>query len=305
MSLSDQLALKAERASAIVDEYLKMGIDDAGFAESLAEAMDYAVEGKGKRIRPVILLEVYRLFMGDGCDLTPAEPFAAALEMIHSYSLVHDDLPAMDNDRLRRGKPSVWVEFSESTAILAGDALLNLAFETAARAFDECEEQDMKKTAQAFSYLAKKAGIHGMIGGQAADVESEKEEIPIDRERLLFIHRNKTGALLQAAFVCGGILGGANAEQINALETIAEHMGVAFQIQDDILDVVGNARKLGKPIGSDAQQGKETYVTLYGLEEAKAEAARLCEESKVVARCLPGDKSFLLALFDFLVDRDY
>lgn len=224
------------------------------------EAMEYSLMAGGKRLRPVIMMMAAKM-----CG-KPAEmvlPFAAAIEMIHTYSLIHDDLPAMDNDDLRRGKPTNHKVYGEAMAILAGDALLTKAFEAAASFDDESISKD--RVLRAISVLAQAAGDNGMVGGQVVDIESRNE----DAELLKYLHSLKTGALIRASGVIGAILAGASEEEIKAVESFCTNLGIAFQIQDDILDVTGSEEELGKPIGSDAENEKSTYVTIFGVEKAE------------------------------------
>ncbi|MBR5046715.1 MAG: polyprenyl synthetase family protein, partial [Eubacterium sp.] len=225
--------------------------------------MNYTMNAGGKRIRPMLMEETYLMFGGKDRDLI--EPFMAAIEMIHTYSLIHDDLPALDNDEYRRGRKTAHIVYGEALAILAGDGLLNYAFETAAKAL-RGDDRDIT-VARAFKVLASKPGIYGMIGGQTADVVDEDKEIPL--EELLFIHKNKTSALIECAMMIGAILAGAKEEEIHLMESIAEKIGLAFQIQDDILDITGTQEELGKPVGSDEKNNKNTYVSIKGLEQAK------------------------------------
>ena len=216
------------------------------------EAMNYSVTVGGKRLRPMLMQETFQLFGGEGDAI---EPFMAAQEMIHTYSLVHDDLPAMDNDEYRRGKKTTWVAYGEDMAVLAGDGLLNFAFETALKAFGKT---DAEKVAECLKVLAGKAGIYGMIGGQVVDVMSEEKKI--DMETLLFIHRNKTSALIQSSMMIGAIMAGASKENVEKIEKIGEDIGLAFQIQDDILDVTSSLEVLGKPVHSDEKNDDLHYV---------------------------------------------
>lgn len=229
------------------------------------KAMDYSLTCGGKRLRPALLLEFCRLFGG---KLDAALPFACALEMIHTYSLIHDDLPAMDNDDLRRGMPTCHIKFGEAQAILAGDALLTRAFEIMTKA----SLKDPARQLKAINVIAFSSGADGMVGGQVVDLESEGKEISYDT--LKYIHRLKTGALIKAACVSGAIIGGADDDSISKVSDFAENLGIAFQIRDDILDVTGNEELLGKPIGSDEESGKSTYVSLFGL----ARSEELCKE---------------------------
>ena len=269
---------------------------EEGCAAELAEAMNYSLLAGGKRIRPTLMLETYRLFGGKGAEI---EPLAAALEMIHTYSLVHDDLPAMDNDVLRRGRTTTWKEYGEAQGILAGDALLTYAFETAAKVFEYgC---DPKKAGRAIGILANKAGVFGMCGGQSVDVALEGQ--PIDEATLNYIYENKTGALLQAAMLIGALMGGAEEEDISRCGDIALKIGLAFQIRDDILDITSTEEELGKPIGSDAKNEKYTYAGIHGLKAAQEEVERLSAEALSELEALPGDKSFFRAFIKKLETR--
>jgi geranylgeranyl diphosphate synthase type II len=228
----------------------------------------------------------------------------AAIEMIHTYSLVHDDLPAMDNDEYRRGKKTTWAVYGEALGILAGDGLLNYAFETAARAFELCvTPEEYKKTARALGLLARRAGAWGMIGGQTADIEAEDEGEKLTLEQLLFIHENKTAALIQASMGVGAVLAGADDETLERLEKCAYNIGIAFQIQDDILDVTGDSKELGKPVGSDEQNHKQTYVTLKGLEQAQADVETMSAEAMRILDGFTGEHEFLRQLVSELVHR--
>lgn len=311
MNLNELLPEHIRQVDEIIFKYMP---EKTGYYKTVAEAMDYSLRAGGKRLRPMIIYEVCRMFLERDMDETEAYkraeeiagPFMAALEMIHTYSLVHDDLPAMDNDTLRRGKPTTWAVYGEGMAVLTGDALLNYAFETAIRAVEEdMSPEDMLKRVRAIRVLADKAGINGMIGGQVADVEAEKKDIRLDEERLLYIHENKTGALLQAAFVIGGILGGADKSEQEKLSEAALAIGVAFQIQDDILDVCGDEALLGKNIGSDEESGKETYVTLFGMERAKADVAALSEKAIGILKGMKVKSGFLMELTESLINRRY
>ena len=232
MNFNEQLQQKAADAEDILKKYLP---EEEGYQKKVIEAMNYSVLAGGKRLRPVLMKESFLLFGGQGEVI---EPFMAALEMIHNYSLVHDDLPAMDNDEYRRGRKTTWTVYGEGMAVLAGDGLLNYAYETAAKAFDKADDlEEMKRVARALQILAEKAGIYGMIGGQNGDLEAEEGKLPLTEELLLFIHEKKTAALIQAALMIGGILAGASDTEIRFLEKAAYDIGIAFQIQDDILDL--------------------------------------------------------------------
>ncbi len=298
MNFNEQLQQKAADAEDILKKYLP---EEEGYQKKVIEAMKYSVLAGGKRLRPVLMKESFLLFGGQGEVI---EPFMAALEMIHNYSLVHDDLPAMDNDEYRRGRKTTWTVYGEGMAVLAGDGLLNYAYETAAKAFDKADDlEEMKRVARALQILAEKAGIYGMIGGQNGDLEAEEGKLPLTEELLLFIHEKKTAALIQAALIIGGILAGASDTEIRSLEKAAYDIGIAFQIQDDILDVTGNEKILGKPIGSDEKNHKLTYVSLNGLEKSKEDVKRLSGEAEEILSSFQEKNPFLISLIDSLITR--
>ena len=298
MNFNEQLQQKAADAEDILKKYLP---EEEGYQKKVIEAMNYSVLAGGKRLRPVLMKESFLLFGGQGEMI---EPFMAALEMIHNYSLVHDDLPAMDNDEYRRGRKTTWTVYGEGMAVLAGDGLLNYAYETAAKAFDKADDlEEMKRVARALQILAEKAGIYGMIGGQNGDLEAEEGKLPLTEELLLFIHEKKTAALIQAALMIGGILAGASDTEIRSLEKAAYDIGIAFQIQDDILDVTGNEKILGKPIGSDEKNHKLTYVSLNGLEKSKEDVKRLSGEAEEILSSFQEKNLFLISLIDSLITR--
>lgn len=296
MNFNETLTTKVNNIEEIIRNYLPK---EEGYQKTVIQAMNYSVLAGGKRLRPMLVQEVYKAFGGSG---RVAEPFMAAIEMIHTYSLVHDDLPAMDNDEYRRGRRTTHIVYGEAMGILAGDGLLNYAFETAAAAFDIATDEEFPRVAKALQVLAGKAGIYGMIGGQVCDIESEDSKEPITAEQILFIHAHKTAALIQAAMMIGGILAGVNDKQLNALEQSAFDLGVAFQIQDDILDVTSTFEQLGKPIGSDTKNNKQTYVSIYGLDHSKAEVKRLSDEAALLIGLDEG--SFLVQLFKSLIYRN-
>ena len=269
---------------------------EEGYQKTILEAMNYSVSAGGKRLRPMLMLETYRMFGGTSKVI---EPFMAAIEMIHTYSLIHDDLPAMDNDEYRRGRKTTHVVYGEAMAILAGDALLNYAFETAASAF--VLDEGNPAIGKAFMILASKAGVYGMIGGQVVDVESEGKEI--DADTLKFIHIHKTSALLESAMLIGAVLAGASEQQQRTVDLAARELGLAFQIRDDILDVTGNTDELGKPVGSDEKNHKNTYVALEGLEKAKEDVKRYSESAIDRLKSLPARNEFLYELIEELIDR--
>ena len=269
-----------------------------GYQKIIMEAMEYSLMAGGKRLRPMLMKESYALFGGEGEVI---EPFMAAIEMIHTYSLVHDDLPAMDNDEYRRGRKTTHVVYGEDMGILAGDALLNYAFETACRAFDIAPEES-GRIGQALKILAGKAGIYGMIGGQVVDVK-ESGHI-LTGEMLDFIYRLKTSALIESSMMIGAVLAGAGAEDTEKMEQIARGIGLAFQIQDDILDVTSTTEVLGKPVHSDEKNEKTTYVTWKGLEGARQEVSRMTEEAVRALRAIQPDGGFLEELLKSLVYRE-
>ena len=269
---------------------------EEGYQKTVLEAMNYSVSAGGKRLRPMLMLETYRMFGGTSKVI---EPFMAAIEMIHTYSLIHDDLPAMDNDEYRRGRKTTHVVYGEAMAILAGDALLNYAFETAASAF--VLDEGNPAIGKAFMILASKAGVYGMIGGQVVDVESEGKEI--DADTLKFIHIHKTSALLESAMLIGAVLAGASEQQQRTVELAARELGLAFQIRDDILDITGNTDELGKPVGSDEKNHKNTYVALEGLEKAKEDVKRYSESAIDRLKSLPVRNEFLYELIEELIER--
>lgn len=297
---NDLLQEKTKELELIIKEYL---LQEEGLQKTVLQAMNYSVLAGGKRLRPMLMMEAYRMCGGCGEEI---RPFLAAIEMIHTYSLVHDDLPAMDNDEYRRGRETTWKIYGETMGILAGDGLLNLAFETALMAFELIDQTDpaaFRRVAEALTVLGRKAGVFGMIGGQTADVEAEGRETSMTEDELLFIHRHKTAALIQASLTIGAILAGADEKQINTLEKCGEDVGIAFQIQDDILDVVGDSKELGKPVGSDEQNHKQTYVTLKGIEQAKADVEALSEEAVSLLQTFGEEREFLEQLILTLIHR--
>lgn len=297
MNIEAQIAEKAERINKIIEGYLPA---EEGKQKTIFEAMNYSLLAGGKRIRPMLMEETYAMMGGNGEII---RPFMAAMEMIHTYSLVHDDLPAMDNDEYRRGKKTTHAVYGEAMGILAGDGLLNYAFETAFLAFDM--EPGNPAIGKALQILARKAGVYGMIGGQVVDVESEKMPVSeMTRKRLDFIYRLKTAALLEASMMIGAVLAGASDEDILKIEQIATKVGLAFQIQDDVLDVTSSLEVLGKPIGSDEKNEKVTYVTFEGLEKSKADVAALSNEAVALLSELPQKDEFLQELIMYLIHRE-
>ncbi len=364
MSSREQLEQYTSEVEAVIGRYLP---GEEGYQRTVLEAMNYSMKAGGKRLRPLFMREVYRLFAGgpesegeawtqgagggrttggqpgmnakhgqpgpdagstsasqsrqesgstsasqSGAEVrsipscqpaggeSAVEPFMAAIEMIHTFSLVHDDLPCMDNDTLRRGMDTTWVKYGDDMAVLAGDALALYAFETAAKAFSLGDRPDL--VGRCMGLLAEKSGISGMIGGQTADVELTGKAV--SPEELDFIYRLKTGALLEVSMMIGAILGGADREQEKAVEKMASCVGTAFQIQDDILDLVGDAQVIGKPVLSDEKNEKTTYVTLYGMEAARKAVMELSGEAEEILGSLPGDHEFLSYLIDILITRE-
>lgn len=293
----EELQQKVEHINNVLEKFLPA---EEGQQRIIFEAMNYSVRAGGKRLRPILMEETYHMFGGSSAVI---EPFMAAIEMIHTYSLVHDDLPAMDNDEYRRGKKTTHAVYGEAMGILAGDALLNLAYENAAKAFG-MEVADAR-VARAFAVLAKKAGVYGMVGGQVVDVESEKsDDCPITREKLDFIYRLKTGALIESSMMIGAILAGASSDEVSRVEQIAAKLGLAFQIQDDVLDVTSTLEVLGKPVGSDEKNNKATYVTFEGLDKAVSDVERISKEAEKLLDDLGYDDAFLKELFEYLIHRE-
>ena len=297
MSFEEQMQQKVHEVELKIQAFLPA---EEGFQKTVFEAMNYSVLAGGKRLRPLLMAETFKML--GGTDEKLLAPFMAALEMIHTYSLVHDDLPAMDNDEYRRGRKTTWVTFGEDMGILAGDALLNFAFETAGKAFDAAEnEEELRRAAKALSILSKKAGVYGMIGGQVVDVQLSGK--PIEKDVLDFIYAMKTGALIEAAMMIGGALAGADAQVLQKIESIALKTGLAFQIEDDILDVTSTLEVLGKLTHSDEKNEKTTYVTLYGIEKAQEEVKQLSHEAVSLLDELGGRDTFLEALILSLIHR--
>lgn len=301
MNIRDELGARAKHVEEVLTTYLPK---EELLQKTIFEAMNYSLLAGGKRIRPILMEEAYNMFAKvNGIENQAITAFMSAMEMIHTYSLVHDDLPAMDNDEYRRGKKTTHAVYGETMGILAGDALLNYAFETAAEAFS-AEDVNVSYL-KAYQVLAKKAGAYGMIGGQVVDVETEgmsAEQVTIDR--LEYIHLLKTAALLESALMIGAILGGANAEQVSVMEQIGRKVGIAFQIQDDVLDVTSSMEVLGKPIGSDEKNNKVTYVTLVGLEKAQDEVEKLSNEALELVKQLPVESEFLKETILYLIHRE-
>ena len=279
----------------LIKSYLPVNI---GIKGDIVEAMNYSLLAGGKRLRPILINETAKMF-GD-YKREEVEPFMAAIECIHTYSLVHDDLPAMDNDDYRRGKLTTHKKFGHAMGILAGDALLNYAFEILISSLKESKNKDA--FIEAMEVLARNAGVSGMIGGQAVDVESEGKDIDI--ETIEYIYENKTSALIEASMVIGAILGGANEDEISDIEDAASSIGMAFQIKDDILDIEGDEEKLGKPLHSDENNNKVTYVSINGLDKSKEAVDEYMKDAKEILEDVGNDNEFLNELLEFLIYRD-
>ena len=294
MNFNEELKIRTAEVQKIIESWLP---EAEGFQKTVLEAMNYSMLAGGKRLRPMLMQETYHLFGGEGRII---EPFMAAMEMIHTYSLVHDDLPALDGDEYRRGRKTTWVVYGETMGILAGDGLLNYAYETACEAFKM--EPGNPYIGQALSVLARKSGVYGMLGGQCTDVEAVGKTL--SREKLDFIYRLKTSALIEASMMVGAILGGASEEEVKIIEKIARYVGIAFQIQDDILDVTSTKEVLGKPTHSDEKNEKTTYVTLMGTAEAGRMVEELSDQAVSLLHQLSEENEFLEQLLLQLIHRE-
>ena len=296
-TFKQELKTRTAEIEQLIGTYLP---EETGHQKTILEAMNYSMTAGGKRLRPMLMQEMCRLFTG--CLLESVIPFMAAVEMIHTSSLVHDDLPCMDDDMMRRVKPSTWAEFGEDIGVLTGDALMMYAFETAASAFETSIDPDeLSRIGRAMGILARKTGVYGMIGGQTVDVELAGGPIP--KDKLDFIYRLKTGALIEASMLIGAVLGGAAEEDCKIVESLALKIGMAFQIQDDILDVTGSQEVIGKPVNSDEKNKKTTYVTLEGLDKAKKDVEQISAEAIEELGKLPGNNEFLEQLIHVLINR--
>ncbi len=273
MDFDKVLREKTKAVEAVIRAYAP---EEIGLYKTVCQAMNYSLLAGGKRLRPMLMEETWRLFGGE--DAALIRPFMAAIEMIHTYSLIHDDLPALDNDDYRRGKKTSHKVFGEAMAILAGDGLQGYAYETACKAMDAAKDEgQLGRVARALRVLAVKPGLTGMLGGQVVDVEMEGK--PISKEVLDFIHERKTSALIECAMMIGAILAGANAAETAVIEEAARKVGLAFQIQDDILDVTSSLEVLGKPVHSDEKNEKTTYVSIMGIEKASGQVEKLSGEA--------------------------
>lgn len=294
MNFQDELKRRTDEIEEMFRSFLPA---EEGFARTMAQAMNYSMLAGGKRLRPMLIQETYRLFGGTE---KVAEPFMAGMEMIHTHSLIHDDLPALDNDDYRRGRLTTHKVYGEAMGVLSGVALLNYAYETMLQAFSLTEDQD--RVICALKVMAEKTGIHGMLGGQSVDVENDGKSL--EKEMLDYIYRNKTSALIEASMMTGAILAGADEQQVAVVEEAAGNIGLAFQIQDDILDVTGDASVTGKAAGSDEKNQKTTYVTLEGLSKARKEVEALSAAAIGDLDKLPGNNEFLEQLIRLLVNRE-
>ena len=296
VNFQDELKKRTEEIEAVLKSCLPK---EEGFAKTMAQAMNYSVLAGGKRLRPMLILETSRMFGGED---KLAYPFMAAMEMIHTHSLVHDDLPALDNDDYRRGRLTTHKVYGEAMGVLSGVALLNYAYEVMLTAFDLAEDEKARaRVIKALKVMSRKTGLYGMLGGQSVDVENDGK--PMSREMIDYIYENKTSALIEGSMMAGAILGDASAEEVAVVEKAASGIGLAFQIQDDILDVTSTAEELGKPIRSDEKNHKTTYVTLMGIDKASQQVAELSEEAVKLLEGLNKKNEFLLTLVKELVGR--
>ena len=296
VNFQEELTKKTEEIEAVIREYLPA---EEGFSRTMAQAMNYSMLAGGKRLRPMLMQETFRLFGGSG---KLVKPFMAGMEMIHTHSLIHDDLPALDNDDYRRGRLTTHKVYGEAMGILSGVALLNYAYETMLQAFAMAETLRQKDAViGALQVMTAKTGIHGMLGGQSVDVENDGKAL--EKDMLDYIYENKTSALIEASMMTGAILAGADAEQVSVIEQAAKRIGLAFQIQDDILDVTSTDEELGKPVHSDEKNHKVTYVTLFGIEKAAAQVAGLSAEAVALLESLNKNNEFLYLLVEKLVNR--
>ena len=295
MEFKQCLKEKASFVEKVLKEYMPK---EEGYQKTVIEAMNYSLSAGGKRLRPILTLEACKIVGGNEDE---AIPFAIAIEMIHTYSLIHDDLPALDNDDLRRGRPTNHKVYGEAMGILAGDALLNYAFEVMLAG--SINKENPEKYLKAINEIAKGAGIYGMIGGQVVDVESENKQI--GKEKLDYIHMNKTAAMMVGCMRAGATIGGANSEQMEEITKYAKNIWLSFQIVDYILDIVGDEAKLGKKVGSDIENHKSTYPSLLGLDKSKEIAHNLIDEAKKSIEKLSDDVDFLKGLAEYIIDREY
>lgn len=290
-----QLNEAADHANHIIESYLPK---EEGELRIIAEPMNYSVRAGGKRLRPILIRETSRMYMEDCKEV---EPFMAAMEMMHTSSLIHDDLPAIDNDDYRRGKKTTHVMYGEDMAILAGDVLMNYAYETAIHGI--LNARNPERYAKALDIFASKSGIHGMLGGQSVDVYWTGKKL--EKDRLMFIHANKTGALIEASMMIGAVLGGASEDDLLRIEEAGHAIGMAFQIQDDILDICGDEKTLGKPVHSDEKNDKQNYVTIFGMEKARHEVDAYTNIAETILKETGKTNTFLLELLHSLIRRKF
>lgn len=294
VNFKEELQQRTDYAEEVIRRWLP---EERGFSKTMAQAMNYSMCAGGKRLRPILLLETLRLFGGDE---KLAEPFMAGIEMIHTHSLIHDDLPAIDNDDYRRGRLTTHKVYGEAMGVLSGVTLLNYAYETMFRAFELTDDKD--RVIRAVRIMAEKTGIYGMLGGQSVDVENDGK--PLEKDLLDYIYEHKTSALIEASMMAGAVLAGADEEQTSMIEQAASDIGLAFQIQDDILDVTGNQEVLGKPVGSDAKNEKATYVTYEGLKKAQEDVKRYSKHAVNLLESLVVKNEFLIHLVEYLIHRE-
>ena len=294
VNFKEELQQRTDYAEEVIRRWLP---EERGFSKTMAQAMNYSMCAGGKRLRPILLLETLRLFGGDE---KLAEPFMAGIEMIHTHSLIHDDLPAIDNDDYRRGRLTTHKVYGEAMGVLSGVTLLNYAYETMFRAFELTDDKD--RVIRAVRIMAEKTGIYGMLGGQSVDVENDGK--PLEKDLLDYIYEHKTSALIEASMMAGAVLAGADKEQTSMIEQAASDIGLAFQIQDDILDVTGDEAVLGKPTKSDEKNHKITYVSVKGLDQARKDVERYSKEAVRLLEELPCENEFLHELILNLISRD-
>lgn len=297
MDFKAELDRRSKEVWRIIENYIP---ESDSNNENIIQAMSYSLGAGGKRLRPILIQSFYMLYgQDDGAEY----PFMAAMEMLHTYSLVHDDLPALDNDDYRRGLLTTHKQFGEAVGILAGDGLLHLAYETAIKGFDNTDNID--KVIKALKIFGNKTGIYGMFGGQAADVINTGREIADDL--LLYIYKNKTAALIEGSMMIGAALAGAGDDDIAVIERIGLNIGMAFQIRDDILDIYGNEELLGKPVNSDEKNNKKTYLSVKGPEQSQKDIDTLTDEAVNMLQLIGNnerERVFLSELFKYLVARN-
>ena len=293
VNFKDELKIRTDHAEQVIRKYLP---EETGFAKTMAKAMNYSMLAGGKRLRPVFIGETYHLFGGQG-EL--CEPFMAAMEMIHTHSLIHDDLPALDNDDYRRGRLTTHKVYGEAMGVLSGVALLNRAYEVMLMSFSMTE--DKERGIKAMRIMSDRTGLNGMLGGQSVDVENDGK--PLSREMLDYIYENKTSALIEASMMTGAVLAGADEQELLVIRQAASDIGLAFQIQDDILDVTSSQEELGKPVHSDEKNNKVTYVSLMGAEKASRKVKELSDHAVEMIRSLDREDEFLVLLVESLVSR--